>query len=163
MSSFTPKFRTGSQRGSFNSVVRPGAQSSLSHRSGRTEDTTVEGHSNIYNASVVDDSAEDLRAVIERQEGNSDRLENVRACCDGKSRSYLPSLYQSNCLMLTPFPGKHDVGSLSRSQGRHSSFRSNVRGHSHGPPPASSIFAHAHGHPLRPEQTKDSQRSRRGE
>jgi len=34
---------------------------------------------------VVDDSAEDLRAVIERQEGNADRLENVRACCDGKS------------------------------------------------------------------------------
>ena len=85
MSSFTPKFRTGSQRGSFNSVARPGAQSSLSHRSGRTEDTNTEGHSNIYNASVVDDSAEDLRAVIERQEGNADRLENVRACCDGKS------------------------------------------------------------------------------
>ena len=88
MSSFTPKFRTGSQRGSFNYVQRPGAQSSLSHRSGRTEDTTAEGghNGNIYNASVVDDSAEDLRAVIERQEGNSDRLENVRACCDGKSR-----------------------------------------------------------------------------
>jgi hypothetical protein len=88
LASFTPKFRTGSQRGSFNSAARPGAQSSLSHRSGRTEDTTVEGgHSNIYNASVMDDSAEDLRAVIERQEGNSDRLENVRACCDGKSES----------------------------------------------------------------------------
>jgi hypothetical protein len=85
LASFTPKFRTGSQRGSFNSAARPGAQSSLSHR---TEDTTVEGHSNIYNASVMDDSAEDLRAVIERQEGNSDRLENVRACCDGKSRLY---------------------------------------------------------------------------
>jgi len=61
--------------------------------------------------------------------------------------------------------GKHDVGSLSRSQGRHASFtRSSVRGHSHGPgpPPASSIFSHAHGHPLRPEHTKESQRSRRG-
>ena len=83
LSSFTTKFRTGSQRGSFNSAARPGAQSSLSHRSGRTEDVNVEG-SGIYNASVVSDSAEDLRAVIERQEGNSDRLENVRACCDGK-------------------------------------------------------------------------------
>jgi len=30
------------------------------------------------------DSAEDLRQVIERQERESDRLENVRACCDGK-------------------------------------------------------------------------------
>jgi hypothetical protein len=87
LSSLTSKFRTGSQRGSFNSAAaRPGAQSSLSHRSGRTNDdaTTVEG-SGIYNASVMSDSAEDLRAVIERQEGNSDRLENVRACCDGKT------------------------------------------------------------------------------
>jgi len=83
LSSFTTKFRTGSQRGSFNSAARPGAQSSLSYRSGRTDDVGVEG-SGIYNASVVSDSAEDLRAVIERQEGNSDRLENVRACCDGK-------------------------------------------------------------------------------
>ncbi|PGH07517.1 hypothetical protein AJ79_06252 [Helicocarpus griseus UAMH5409] len=40
------------------------------------------------------DSAEDLRMVIERQEIEADRLENVRACCDGK----------------------HDVGSLSRTR-----------------------------------------------
>ncbi|KAK2804706.1 hypothetical protein FQN50_006546 [Emmonsiellopsis sp. PD_5] len=39
------------------------------------------------------DSAEDLRQVIERQEMEADRLENVRACCDGK----------------------HDVGSLPRT------------------------------------------------
>lgn len=39
----------------------------------------------IYDASVVDhDSAEDLRQVIERQEREADRLENVRACCDGE-------------------------------------------------------------------------------
>jgi hypothetical protein len=31
------------------------------------------------------DSAEDLRAVIEAQERDADRLENVRACCDGNS------------------------------------------------------------------------------
>lgn len=87
LSSFTTKFRTGSQRGSFTSTARPGAQSSLSYRSGRTDDVNAEG-SGIYNASVMSDSAEDLRAVIERQEGNSDRLENVRSCCDGKfSRS----------------------------------------------------------------------------
>lgn len=85
LSSFTTKFRTGSQRGSFTSTTRPGAQSAFSHRSGRTDDHGVEG-SGIYNASVVDDSAEDLRAVIERQEGNADRLENVRACCDGRSQ-----------------------------------------------------------------------------
>ncbi|PGH34040.1 hypothetical protein GX50_03096 [[Emmonsia] crescens] len=31
------------------------------------------------------DSAEDLRQVIEQQEMEADRLENVRACCDGKN------------------------------------------------------------------------------
>lgn len=39
----------------------------------------------IYEASEVPDSAEDLREQIERQDRESDRLENVRACCDGKS------------------------------------------------------------------------------
>ncbi|GAB7327705.1 hypothetical protein MBLNU13_g11528t1 [Cladosporium sp. NU13] len=85
LSSFTTKLRTGSQRGSFTSTARPGAQSSLSYRSGRTDDVNAEG-SGIYNASVMSDSAEDLRAVIERQESNSDRLENVRSCCDEVTR-----------------------------------------------------------------------------
>ncbi|KAK2875150.1 hypothetical protein FQN49_001734 [Arthroderma sp. PD_2] len=40
-----------------------------------------------------EDSAEDLRRILERQEREADRIENVRACCDGK----------------------HDVGSLSRT------------------------------------------------
>ncbi|KAL2121903.1 hypothetical protein VTJ04DRAFT_2358 [Mycothermus thermophilus] len=52
------------------------------------------------------DSAEDLREMIERQDREADRLENVRACCDGK----------------------HDVGTLSNSakKSRHSvaGFRS---------------------------------------
>ncbi|KAI8950121.1 hypothetical protein F4801DRAFT_590604 [Xylaria longipes] len=38
----------------------------------------------IYEASEVPDSAEDLRQIIEQQDRESDRLENVRACCDGK-------------------------------------------------------------------------------
>ncbi|PHH88074.1 hypothetical protein CDD83_8037 [Cordyceps sp. RAO-2017] len=38
----------------------------------------------VYEASVVHDSAEDLREMMERQDRESDRLENVRACCDGK-------------------------------------------------------------------------------
>ncbi|QSZ37003.1 hypothetical protein DSL72_009095 [Monilinia vaccinii-corymbosi] len=38
----------------------------------------------IYEASEVPDSAEDLREQIERQDREADRLENVRACCDGK-------------------------------------------------------------------------------
>ncbi|TWU74676.1 hypothetical protein ED733_004097 [Metarhizium rileyi] len=50
----------------------------------------------IYEASEVHDSAEDLREMIERQDRESDRLENVRACCDGK----------------------HDVGTLPRAKRR---------------------------------------------
>ncbi|KJZ79332.1 hypothetical protein HIM_01483 [Hirsutella minnesotensis 3608] len=38
----------------------------------------------VYEASEVHDSAEDLREMIERQDREADRLENVRACCDGE-------------------------------------------------------------------------------
>lgn len=38
----------------------------------------------IYETSEVPDSAEDLRQIIEQQDKESDKLENVRACCDGK-------------------------------------------------------------------------------
>ncbi|KAK1995699.1 PH domain-containing protein [Colletotrichum falcatum] len=63
----------------------------------------------IYEASEVHDSAEDLREMIERQDREADRLENVRACCDGK----------------------HDVGTLhhhskrGRPSGSHSHSHSN--------------------------------------
>ncbi|KAI0476355.1 hypothetical protein GGR56DRAFT_466127 [Xylariaceae sp. FL0804] len=64
----------------------------------------------IYEASevAVHDSAEDLRQIIEQQDRESDRLENVRACCDGK----------------------HDVGTLSHTakRGRLASMHTN---HSH--------------------------------
>lgn len=48
----------------------------------------------IYEASEVHDSAEDLREMIERQDREADRLENVRACCDGKINQYLPPRYE---------------------------------------------------------------------
>ncbi|PKS09345.1 hypothetical protein jhhlp_003959 [Lomentospora prolificans] len=51
----------------------------------------------LYERNEVHDSAEDLRAYFERQDRESDRLENVRACCDGK----------------------HDVGTLPRASKRH--------------------------------------------
>ncbi|KAH7175923.1 hypothetical protein EDB81DRAFT_633290 [Dactylonectria macrodidyma] len=60
----------------------------------------------IYEASEAHDSAEDLREMIERQDRESDRLENVRACCDGK----------------------HDVGSLPHLAKR---SRSSNNTHSH--------------------------------
>ncbi|ODA78551.1 hypothetical protein RJ55_05932 [Drechmeria coniospora] len=65
----------------------------------------------IYEASQVHDSAEDIREMIERQDRESDRLENVRACCDGK----------------------HDVGTLHRDSRRGRGHPA----HSH-PGPASS-------------------------
>ena len=43
----------------------------------------------IYEASEVHDSAEDLREMIEKQDRESDKLENVRACCDGMSPSFV--------------------------------------------------------------------------
>jgi len=63
----------------------------------RRSRTSLVGRGSIYEASEVHDSAEDLREIIERQDRESDKLENVRACCDGK----------------------HDVGSLSHSSKKH--------------------------------------------
>jgi hypothetical protein len=61
------------------------------------------------------DSAEDLRKVIEQQERDADRLENVRACCDGESTSscgkqdlvVLPSFFlffALSCTYTSPSP-----------------------------------------------------------
>jgi len=86
-STITSKFRpSSSQRGSYS--TRRG-RSSLGSRSGMPGDP-----GEIYDASVIGESAEDLRAVIERQERDADLLENVRACCDGQ---FTPKL-------ITPTP-----------------------------------------------------------
>lgn len=45
---------------------------------------STQNNGSIYEASEVHDSAEDLREMIEKQDRESDKLENVRACCDGK-------------------------------------------------------------------------------
>ena len=50
----------------------------------RTTLDNVSGAGSFYEASEVHDSAEDVREMIEKQDRESDRLENVRACCDGK-------------------------------------------------------------------------------
>lgn len=63
-------------------------RSSSSRISGNLGSLRVRGASgqnqSIYEASEVHDSAEDLREIIEQQDRDADRLENVRACCDGK-------------------------------------------------------------------------------
>ena len=75
-------WRPGSVRGSFSS---------------RQQGSDL-GQGAIYDASVVHDSAEDLRQVIKKQEEDADRLENVRACCDGELHSQFLSL--SRLLLL---------------------------------------------------------------
>lgn len=68
-----------------------------------------------YEASEVHDSAEDLREIIERQDRDADRLENVRACCDGKT----PIHKYGDCFVANmDVLGKHDVGMLHHSSKR---------------------------------------------
>ena len=88
--------------GSMASTSRRQASSRLSRRS---EDGRHQG--SIYEASEVADSAEDLRREMERQERDSDRLENVRACCDGK---LFPPFFPSSLLPFFPFPGPFLAG-----------------------------------------------------
>lgn len=80
---------SGSVGGRFTSLTsrfRPSSSgrsgSALSHRRDNFDPASI------YDASVAADSAEDLRAVIEQQDKQADRLEDVRACCDGKSSLY---------------------------------------------------------------------------
>ncbi|EKG21620.1 hypothetical protein MPH_01054 [Macrophomina phaseolina MS6] len=87
---------TSGRFSSLSGMFRPataGFRGSFSSRRSKTSGQEA----SIYDASLVPDSAEDLRQVIEAQEREADRLENVRACCDGK----------------------HDVGSLSKKPHKH--------------------------------------------
>ena len=74
----------GSFSSRFSSYWRPAIRSSKHGSiSSQRSMTSLQQAANIDNASTAHDSAEDLRRVIERQEHDADRLENVRACCDG--------------------------------------------------------------------------------
>ena len=76
----TPTHKRGSQsRPSLGTLGR------ISGYFGSLRSRSVSGQerSEIYEASEVHDSAEDLRKMYEQQDRESDRLENVRACCDG--------------------------------------------------------------------------------
>ncbi|KAI9811797.1 MAG: hypothetical protein M1832_000691 [Thelocarpon impressellum] len=106
----------------FSTILRSGTalRGSFSSRKTREE--------SIYDASEVHDSAEDLREAVARQDREADRLENVRACCDGK----------------------HDVGSLAK-RGRHASHTSrhsqNMLGNAHD----NHAQQHLHEHAEEPE------------
>lgn len=83
----------------FKTPIMKGTFSSRRSRYGNTSGS-IDGTSAASN-----DSTEELRRTIERQDREADRLENVRACCDGK----------------------HDVSSLSRT----SRYSSRMSHHSH--------------------------------
>lgn len=118
-SSLGPNHNSMSGRlSSLSGMFRPNSALRGSFSSRRSRSSMQEA--SVYDPSVTHDSAEDLRQVIEQQERDADRLENVRACCDGK----------------------HDVGSLSRKgrygshTSRHSighSLGSHSRSNSYGP------------------------------
>jgi hypothetical protein len=72
-----PSMGTFSRLSSY--LIKPSHSESFSTRRSRQSI----GHGSIYEASEVHDSAEDLREMYEKQDRESDRLENVRACCDG--------------------------------------------------------------------------------
>jgi hypothetical protein len=77
-----PSMGTLSRLSSYWKPDKDGQMGSFSSRRSRH---SVGGTGSIYEASEVHDSAEDLREIIERQDRESDKLENVRACCDGES------------------------------------------------------------------------------
>lgn len=107
----------------FSSYWKPGKDGAAGSRRLRE---SLGGNGSIYEASEVHDSAEDLREIIEQQDRESDRLENVRACCDGKPRPNFVVEYSTN-----PDPGKHDVGSLSHSSKKGRDSHSHFHSHNH--------------------------------
>jgi hypothetical protein len=83
----------------------------------------------------LNDSAEDLRAMIEQQDRESDRLENVRACCDGKFLAFPLSEHYCKTILTRRLLGKHDVRHLT---------------HTHTPKKA---VRHSHAHPVPRDST----------
>ncbi|KAL5349882.1 hypothetical protein ACLOAV_004916 [Pseudogymnoascus australis] len=79
----TPYNGTAASRGSVVSRLSNYWRTSNGEVYGARKSRQSTGQNSIYEASEVHDSAEDVRAMIEKQDRESDRLENVRACCDG--------------------------------------------------------------------------------
>jgi hypothetical protein len=74
------------------SYWKPGKDGAAGTSGNRRTRESFGGNGSIYEASEVHDSAEDLRQIIEQQDRESDRLENVRACCDGTPNHILLSI-----------------------------------------------------------------------
>lgn len=85
------------------------------------------GSGSVYSArgSEAHDSAEELRLMIEKRDREADRLENVRACCDGMFDSPITQRKEKTLILNA---GKHDVGSLSKNGRHHSHSHSHRNG-----------------------------------
>ena len=82
----------------------------------------------VYGISEDGNSTEDIQQM-ESQEEELERMENVRACCDGLLL-LPPTLNQYSNI---PYLGKHDVGTLPRKGGKTKVFRrGQAHSHSHG-------------------------------
>ncbi|RKF57319.1 Anucleate primary sterigmata protein A [Erysiphe neolycopersici] len=66
------------------SYWRPNREGLIGSMSSRQSKYSIDNIKSVYEESEVHDSAEDLREIIEKQDRESDKLENVRACCDGR-------------------------------------------------------------------------------
>ncbi|CAL3973067.1 unnamed protein product [Diplocarpon coronariae] len=102
-----PSIGTFSRWSNYWKAGEAGKSNSYSSRRSRH---SVSDNGGIYEASGVHDSAEDLREQYEKQDRESDRLENVRACCDGK--------HDVAHLHNHPVKGRHasTIGSASGSR-----------------------------------------------
>lgn len=60
--------------------------------------TPLRDQYSMYSNDEAHDSAEDLRAMYEQQDRDSDRLDNVRACCEGKQWS--PPAWSSEQMLI---------------------------------------------------------------
>ena len=89
----TPYNGTAASRGSVVSRLSNYWRTSNGEVYGARRSRQSTGQNSIYEASEVHDSAEDVRAMIEKQDRESDRLENVRACCDGELKLVRGHIY----------------------------------------------------------------------
>lgn len=92
---------------SSSNVARPSLAGRLSGYWKSTQDslsvrarTPVRDQLSMYSNNEVHDSAEDLRAMYEAQDRESDRLDNVRACCEGKQGSKISPLGSHDYLLI---------------------------------------------------------------
>lgn len=105
-----PPPTTNPNPGSMSRLTRVFKTGSYTSKSSRHTSISTAHALSMYEVNEANDSMENVRLDQERRDRDTDQMENVRACCDGK----------------------HDVGTLSRSKGLKSlRNRRSLHGHHH--------------------------------